>query len=142
MAHRTDFPEQEGARATTLNGNIPVYIPWCYFRALVLTLQHRREDGRMDFIDVAAKFRAVFLTKFWCQRNRSGSLTAEWLNVWASLPPKTKPSPCTYKCCLVSRNKNAFIFRNARTCNTRGRPKQGVLLNEGYIAPCELCLLW
>jgi hypothetical protein len=127
MAHRTDFPEHEGARSTTLNSDIPVYMPWCYFRAPVSTLQHQTEDGDMDLIDVAAKFRTVFLTKFWPQRNRSGSLTAVWLNVWASLPPKMKASSCTYECSIGPRNKIAFIFTNARKWNPRGRTKQSGL---------------
>jgi hypothetical protein len=141
MAHRTDFPEYKGSRATNLNGDIPVYMPWCYFRAPVSTLQHQTEDGGMDLNNVAAKYREVFLRKLWSQRDRSGSLTAEWLSVWASLLPKTKPSPCTYECSLGPRNTCEFIFTNGPIWNPRGNPKQGGLLNEVYIAPCELCLL-
>ena len=43
----------------------------------------------MDSIDVADKSRALFLTTFWVQGNRTGSLTAEWLSVWVSLFPST-----------------------------------------------------
>jgi hypothetical protein len=50
MAHGTDFPEHEGARATILKGDIVVYMPLCYFRSPVST----------------------FLTNIWSQRNRSG----------------------------------------------------------------------
>jgi hypothetical protein len=100
MTHRTDFPSPEAARATNLNGDILVYMPWGYFRAPVLNLQHQTKNGEKDLIDVAPKFRAVPPLpnppkKIGSQRNRSGSLTAEWLNVWGSLTPKTKPSPCT-----------------------------------------------
>jgi hypothetical protein len=73
MAHRTDFPEQEGARTTILNGDILVHMPWCCFRAPVSTLKHQPEDGVLDLIDVADKFHAVFLTTFWLQRNRNVS---------------------------------------------------------------------
>jgi len=47
----------------------------------------------MYLTDVAAKCHALFLTRFWTQADRSGSLTAEWLNACASLSPRTKPLP-------------------------------------------------
>jgi hypothetical protein len=65
----------------------------------------------MDLNDVAVKFREVFLTKLWSQRNRSGSLTDEWLNVWALLPPKTKHSPSTHECSLGPMNKKAVFHK-------------------------------
>jgi hypothetical protein len=63
-------------RAKKLNRDILVYMPWCYLRAPVSTLQHQTEDGVMDLTDVAAKFRAVFLTKFGPKRTAVGLLTA------------------------------------------------------------------
>ena len=45
----------------------------------------------MDLIDVAAKCCALFLPRFWALGERDGSLTAEWLNVWALLSPRTNP---------------------------------------------------
>jgi hypothetical protein len=141
MTHRTDFPEHETARATNLNGDILIYMPWCYFRDPVSTLQQQTEDGGMDLIDITAKFPQLFLQNVG-PKNRSETLAAEWLNVWAPLTPKTKPSsPRSHVSSLGSRNKNAFVFMNARAWNPRGRTKQGGLLNEGNIAPCELCLL-
>lgn len=91
MAHNTDFPDLEGARATTLNG-ISLYI-WraAIFRVPLSTLQNRTEDGSTELIDVAAHCRALVLTRFWVPRYRSGSLTAEWLNVRALLSPRTNP---------------------------------------------------
>jgi hypothetical protein len=62
MAQKTDFPENEGARTTNLTGDILVYMPRCYIRAPVSTLQHQTEDGGMNFIDITAKFCTVFLT--------------------------------------------------------------------------------
>jgi hypothetical protein len=47
----------------------------------------------MDFIDVAAKYHALFLKRFWNQEDRSGWLTAEWLNVWDSLSPRINTPP-------------------------------------------------
>jgi hypothetical protein len=54
MAHRTDFPEHEGARATILEGDIVVKMPWYYFRSPISTLQQLTEDGGIDLVDVAA----------------------------------------------------------------------------------------
>jgi hypothetical protein len=65
---------------TNLNGDI-VFMPWCYFRAPLSTLQHNSEDEGMGLIDVAAKFHTVILKSVWLQRNRGGPLTGEWLNV-------------------------------------------------------------
>jgi hypothetical protein len=74
MALSTNFPDAEGARAI--------------FRVPQSTLQSQTEDGGIDLIDVAAKCRALFLTRFRAKRDRSGSLTAEWFNVRASLPAR------------------------------------------------------
>ena len=57
----------------------------------VSTLHRQTEDECKDLIDVADKSRALFLTTFWVQGNRTGSLTAEWLSVWVSLFPNTNP---------------------------------------------------
>ena len=42
-------------------------------------------------IDVAAKNRALFLTRSWVHGERDGSLTAEWLYVWALISSRTNP---------------------------------------------------
>ena len=61
------------------------------FRVPLSTFQCQTLDRGMDLIDVAAKCRALFPTRFWAQGDRDGSLTAEWLNVWALLSPRTNP---------------------------------------------------
>ena len=71
-------------------------ISWCIWRdaifmVLLSTLQGRTEDGGLDMIDVAAKSRALFLTRSWAQGERDGSLTAEWFNVWTLLSSRTNP---------------------------------------------------
>jgi hypothetical protein len=77
MGHSKDFPEAEGACAI--------------LRVPLSTLQRQTEDEGMDLIDVAAKCPALFLTRFRTQVDRKGSLTAEWLYVWASLCARKKP---------------------------------------------------
>jgi hypothetical protein len=128
MAHNTDFPDLEGARATTLNG-ISLYI-WraAIFRVPLSTLQNRTEDGSTELIDVAAHCRALVLTRFWVPRYRSGSLTAEWLNVWASLSPRTN-SPHIR---VIPRTVEylGIYFHEWEIWNPRGRPKEGGLLTH------------
>jgi hypothetical protein len=46
------------------------------FRVPLSTLQRRTEEGGSNFIDIAAKFRALFLTRICAQGERGGSLTA------------------------------------------------------------------
>lgn len=59
------------------------------FSVTLSTLQRRTKNGDMGFIDKAAKSRALFRIKYQTRGYSSGSLTVEWLNVWASLPPRT-----------------------------------------------------
>jgi hypothetical protein len=75
MAHRTDFPEQEAARAKILNCDISVCMPWCYFSARVLNLQQQKKGGCMDLMDIASKF-AQFLLQNLCHK-RTG--VGRWL---------------------------------------------------------------
>jgi len=63
MAHSSDFPVLEEARATTLKGNILVYMAWCDLQCTSFNLI--TPDGGTHFIDVAAKCRALYLTRFW-----------------------------------------------------------------------------
>jgi hypothetical protein len=83
-------------------------MPWCYFRSPASTLQQEMENGGMNLIDLAAKFRVVFLQNFGLKENRNGSLTAEWLNVWASLHPKTNPS---HECSIRPRKERICFHR-------------------------------
>lgn len=123
MANNTDFPEPEGARATNLKA-ISWYI-WrgAIFRMPLLTLQSRTEEGSMDLINVGAHCHAFCLTRFRVQRYRSGSLTAEWLNVWASLYPRTNPAHIR----VISRTVEylGIYFHEWEMWNPRGRPKEG-----------------
>ena len=64
---------------------------WCNLQGVSINLVTQDEDGGLDLTDVAAKCRALFLTRFWAQGERDGSLTAKWLNVWAFLSPRTNP---------------------------------------------------
>jgi hypothetical protein len=61
------------------------------FRVPLSTLTRRTEQGGLNVIDIAAKRRVLFLTRFWAQGERDGSLTAVWLNVWALLFPGMNP---------------------------------------------------
>jgi hypothetical protein len=67
-----------------------------FFRVPLSTLTRRTEEGGLNLIDIAAKCRALFLTRFWAQRERDGSLTVAWLNVWALLFSGMKFSHPTY----------------------------------------------
>ena len=90
-------------------------------------------------IDVAAKCHAPFLTRFWAQYEMDGSLTAEWLNVWALLSLRMNPPHITV--IPVTWNTYASTFTNERIWKPRGRSEQRELLNDGYTTPCELRLL-
>jgi hypothetical protein len=85
IAHSTDFPDPEGARAATLNGNFLVRSD-LQGASLNLTTT----DVGMELIDVVTKWRALFLIRSRTQGDRSGSLTADWLNVRTSLSPMAK----------------------------------------------------
>jgi len=90
--HKTQiFPaakEQERQLLTAISWYI-----WrdAIFRVSLSTLQRWTGDGYLGLIDVAAKCRAIFLTRFWAVVERDGSLTAECLNVWALLSSRTNP---------------------------------------------------
>jgi hypothetical protein len=81
MAHSTDFPDPVRARQTTPSGNILVYIAWWCLQVASINLATAGGGRRYALIDVAAKCRTLFLVRFWAQRDRSGLLTVEWLNV-------------------------------------------------------------
>ena len=81
------------------------------------------------------------LTRFWRQEERNGSLTAEWLNVWALLSPRTPPPPTTHEWSLGPWDIYATTFTKGRIWNHRGRPKQRELLNDGCKTPYDLCLM-
>jgi hypothetical protein len=131
MAHRTYFPEHRIAGATNLNGDILVHMPWCHFRYPVQTLQHQTGDGGMNLIDVAAKFSAVFLIQFLSQRNRSASLTAEWLHVWLGAftaewlhvwpfyLPRRNPPP-VHRTVAPDLGLKTFLFSRIRVHRTPG----------------------
>ena len=68
-----------------------IYMAWCNLQGVCINLVTQDEEGGLDLIDVAANCRALFLTRFWAQGERDGSLTAEWLNIWALLSPRTNP---------------------------------------------------
>jgi hypothetical protein len=55
------------------------------FRVPLSNLQRHSEEGSLDVFDVAAKCHAMFLTRLWSQGERDGTLTADWLCVWALL---------------------------------------------------------
>jgi len=44
MAHSTDFPDSDGVRATTLNGNILVSMTWCILQGA--SINYTTTDGR------------------------------------------------------------------------------------------------
>ena len=137
-AHSTDFPGLRGARATCLNGNILVYMAWWDLRSTFISLT--RAEGGMDLLDVAAKCRAHFVTRFWSQGAKG---TDRWLlsgSIYGlcCLPGLT---PHTFELSLGPGNNHAFIFTNGSTRNPRCRAKQKEPLNDGCTTPCELCLL-
>jgi hypothetical protein len=87
--------EHEGQPLTTISWDI---LRGAIFRVPLSTLTRRTEEGGLNLIDIAAKCRALFITRFWAQRERDGSLTAAWLNVWALLFPWIKsPALPPYK---------------------------------------------
>jgi len=94
---------------------------------------------RCDLIDVPAKCRALFIATFRDQGYRWGSLTAEWLNVQASLT--LIKNLRTYWWSVGPWNIYAFIFTNGCIRNRRGRPKQDSPCNEVCMTPCELWVL-
>jgi len=86
-------------------------------------------------IDVAAKSRALFLTRSWAQGERDRSLTVELLNVWALLSSRTNPPHV--RVTLETWNAYAFIFTNDRIWKARGKAKHRGHLIDGCITPCE-----
>jgi hypothetical protein len=52
------------------------------FRVPVSTLQRRKDERGWGLIDVAAKCRALLLTRFWTQGRRERSVSAEWQKYW------------------------------------------------------------
>jgi hypothetical protein len=73
-------------------------ISWYMWRGAIwrvpLSTLRRTEEGGLNLIDIAAKCRALFLTRCWAQGERAGSLTVAWLNIRTSLSPRTN-SPHT-----------------------------------------------
>jgi hypothetical protein len=61
------------------------------FRVPLSTLQRWTEEGGLNLIDVTAKCRSLYLTRFWAQGERDGSLTAALLNAWTLLSPGMNP---------------------------------------------------
>ena len=115
-------------------------ISWCMWRGVIFrvslaTLELQTEDGGVDLIDDAAKFHALFPTRFWAQ----GKDVARWRLSGSTYEPCSlpgRPAP-TYAWSLGSWNTYAFIFTNGSIWNPRGRP-----LKEVCMTPCELRLLW
>lgn len=63
------------------------------FRVPLSILQRRKYHGGWEFIDVAAKCRALLLTRLWTQGKRKGSATAAWFYYW-DLRPQAYPLQC------------------------------------------------
>jgi hypothetical protein len=107
-------------------------------RVPLSTLQRQTEDGGMDLIDVAAKFRVLFFNSVWAQGDRREWLAAEahfmGLAISQDEPPRVRVIPRTLEYLRI-------FFTNGRLWNPTGRPKQGGLLSEGCITSCELCIL-
>jgi len=61
------------------------------FRVPLFTLQHRRQDGGLELLDIEAKCRALFLTKMRDQGAKEGTLTAAWLQRWNLRKPEGNP---------------------------------------------------
>jgi hypothetical protein len=88
-----------------------------------------------DLIDVAAKCRVLFFNKFRAQGDRSQSLSAKAQCMSLTISQDE---------CTAHKNDPSdlgipthFFFTNGRIWN----PKEGGLLNQGCMTPCEPCLL-
>jgi len=70
-------------------------ISWCLwqgetYRAPLSTLNRRKEHGRWELLDVAAKSRALLIDRLRSQ-GLKGTITAVWLQKWDLLKPSKTP---------------------------------------------------
>jgi hypothetical protein len=80
----------------TPNSNRLVHKPGCDLQGAAINSTRYDGERGLNLIDIAAKCRALFLTRFWAQGKGAGSLAAVWLNMWASLSTRANPPPHTH----------------------------------------------
>jgi hypothetical protein len=118
--HRFSLPPQEYER------QILTSISWYMCRGAVFGFLYQIHNaGRRYGLDRCLSQMPCLLSD---QRNRSGSLPAEW-------PPHTIGSSD------IGTPTNLF-FTNGRIWNPRGRPKQGGPLSEGNERQTHYAILW
>jgi hypothetical protein len=69
------------------------YFLWrgAIFRISIATLRACKMEGGWGLIDVAAKCKALFLSRLHAQGTRCGSATAAWLRFWVLIGPFSNP---------------------------------------------------
>ena len=83
LAHGTGLPGPQGVCTTVDTGSSLVHwLGATFIRVSISILQRKNEQGGWELLDVAAKCRALLLSRMWAQGQREWSATAAWLQYW------------------------------------------------------------
>ena len=148
MAHSTNFPiSKEHVRYLAK----AIWFIWkgTIFCVPMSTLQHRREEGGLELLDIEAKCRALFLTKMRDQGAKEGTLTTAWLQRWDLQKPEGNPPnvlriPRTFEYLRIYALEWAYLElrRQEETLRHFKQRVYGTLRNKATMAtpPREVCI--
>jgi hypothetical protein len=139
MAHRTDFPDSDGARETNINGNILVSMGWCNLQ--VASINHTTPDGRrrVGLVRCRIKIPCPF---YQISDPRGKALVADYRVAQGIGLAISQGKPArTYGWFLGPYNTYSSIYTSWCIGNPRDWPNEGRLLKKVCMTFCEPLIL-